>query len=310
MDDQKDEDQIENNNYGATSDSEAPGNEAKPAKKYANGEAQFLIDKGVLGQDSAEFQQFKRENITQWGAISQLIYQLEKFLAKYIVKFAYISASQMLKYANLDQDRYSEEDLIACITNQRQVLGVIRNPKKMYKGNGGPAMAAVAIQKTWRYFKAYSNFRQLKFLMDKATIIQRRYRLWQLKNQTQKKLKKLRADSIKVWGDMQNEFSNSWASIRQNRRIEIHINSFTISEVQRMSIEKFKQKENMQIARIFSVKDPNVDVIYICPYPLTNEIYNYYLKILELVEIDDPESRFHVIVPENYVKFPRHLSLT
>jgi len=109
---------------------------------------------------------------------------------------------------------------------------------------------------------------------------------------------------------MQNEFSNSWASIRQNRRIEIHINSFTISEVQRMSIEKFKQKENMQIARIFSVKDPNVDVIYICPYPLTNEIYNYYLKILELVEIDDPESRFHVIVPENYVKFPRHLSLT
>jgi len=52
----------------------------------------------------------------------------------------------------------------------------------MYKGAGGPAMAAVAIQKTWRYFKAYSNFMQLKFLMDKATIIQRRYRLWQLKN--------------------------------------------------------------------------------------------------------------------------------
>ena len=171
-------------------------------------------------------------------------------------------------------------------------------------------MAAIAIQKTWRYFKAYSNFMQLKFLMNKATIIQRRYRLWQLKNQTQKKLKKLRVDSIKVWGDMQNEFSNSWPSIRRNRRIEIHINSFTISEIQRLSIEKFKQKENMQIARIFSVKDPNVDVVYICPYPLTNEIYNYYLKILELVEIEDPEKRFHVIVPENYVKFPRHLSLT
>ena len=66
----------------------------------------------------------------------------------------------------------------------------------------------------------------------------------------------------------------------------------------------------MQISRIFSVKDPNVDVIYICPYPLTTEIYNYYLKILELVEIEEPERRFVVIVPENYVKFPRHFSLT
>jgi len=113
-----------------------------------------------------------------------------------------------------------------------------------------------------------------------------------------------------VWGEMQNEFKKSWPSIRQNKRIEIHINSFTIAEVQRMSIEKFKQKENMQIARIFSVKDPNVDVIYICPFPLTNEIYNYYLKILELVEIEQPEKRFTVVVPENYVKFPKHLSLT
>jgi len=66
----------------------------------------------------------------------------------------------------------------------------------------------------------------------------------------------------------------------------------------------------MQIARIFSVKDPNVDVIYICPFPLTKEIYDYYLKILELVEIEEPEKRFTVVVPENYVKFPRHLSLT
>jgi hypothetical protein len=58
------------------------------------------------------------------------------------------------------------------------------------------------------------------------------------------------------------------------------------------------------------VKDPNVDVIYICPYTLTKEVEKYYMKILELVEIENPGSRFHVIVPENYVKFPGHLSLT
>jgi hypothetical protein len=109
---------------------------------------------------------------------------------------------------------------------------------------------------------------------------------------------------------MQNEFKLKWPKIKTQRRTEIHINSFSISEIQRMTIEKYKQKENAQIARLFNVKDPLVNIIYISPFPLTPEIYNYYLKILELVEIEHPERRFKVIVPENYVKFKGHLSLT
>ena len=58
------------------------------------------------------------------------------------------------------------------------------------------------------------------------------------------------------------------------------------------------------------MKDPNVDVIYVCPFKLTAEVEKYYMKILELVEIEAPRKRFHIIVPENYVKFPDHLSLT
>ncbi len=62
--------------------------------------------------------------------------------------------------------------------------------------------------------------------------------------------------------------------------------------------------------RIFSVKDPNVDVIYISPFTLTSEVFKYYMKILELVEIEEPTKRFHLVVPENYVRFHQHLSLT
>lgn len=245
-----------------------------------------------------------------WGQISMFIAQLEKYLGQFIVKYAQISSKMLQKLAGQDLDRYSDSELLTCIINQRQVIGIIKNPKKMFKGPGGPRMAAVMIQKTWRFFKAYSNFQQLKFLMKKATIIQRRYRLWQLKNQTQKKLAKLKKDSIIVWGKMQEEFKLAWHTIKTQPRVEIHINSYSISEIQRMSIEKFKQKENAQMARIFSVKDPNVDVVYICPYPLTKEIQTYYEKILELVEIENPNSRFAIIIPENYVKFKRHMSLT
>jgi hypothetical protein len=62
--------------------------------------------------------------------------------------------------------------------------------------------------------------------------------------------------------------------------------------------------------RIFSCKDPNVDVIYVCPFTMTGEVYKYYMKILELVEVEEPTKRFHLVVPENYTKFNENLSLT
>jgi IQ domain-containing protein H len=119
----------------------------------------------------------------------------------------------------------------------------------------------------------------------------------------------LQKESIQVWREMQEEFKHKWGEIKTQKRVEIHINSYSLTELQRLTTEKLKQKENSQIARIFSVKDPNVDVIYICPFTLTNDVYKYYLKILELVEIDGADKRFHIVVPENYVKFPQHYSL-
>ena len=45
-------------------------------------------------------------------------------------------------------------------------------------------------------------------------------------------------------------------------------------------MEKFLQRENAQITRIFSMKDPNVDVIYVSPFQLTNDVIGYYMKII------------------------------
>ena len=61
--------------------------------------------------------------------------------------------------------------------------------------------------------------------------------------------------------------------------------------------------------RIFSCKDPNVDIIYVSPFTMTAEVYKYYMKILELVEIEDAAKRFHLVVPENYTKFHENMSL-
>lgn len=41
--------------------------------KFLSDDPQFVIEQGVMKQETEEFQRFKRQNITKWGTISQLI---------------------------------------------------------------------------------------------------------------------------------------------------------------------------------------------------------------------------------------------
>lgn len=90
--------------------------------------------------------------------------------------------------SDLDNEKYSEDDILSCISNKVQVEDAIRNPRNKYKGPNGPVLAAIKVQTTWRRHKAYSAFSQLKFFMTKATIIQRKFRLYQLKKSTKVKV--------------------------------------------------------------------------------------------------------------------------
>ena len=65
----------------------------------------------------------------------------------------------------------SNELLFDCIVNKEEVSKLIKIPSRMFKGPTGPEMAAVTIQKNWKMYKAHTAYNQLKFLMEKATII-------------------------------------------------------------------------------------------------------------------------------------------
>ena len=106
------------------------------------------------------------------------------------------------------------------------------------------------------------------------------------------------------------EFKKRWSSIKKRKRIEIHINSYSISELKRMSMEKFMQRENAQISRLFALRDPNIEIIYVSPFTFTSDIMGYYMKILQIGDIQQANSRFHMIVPENAERFPQHFPLT
>ena len=149
---------------------------------------QLVLKQGKFDDKSTEYNQFKRQNITKWGTLSQLMQQIEKFLSQFAINYVYIDVQTLKRLADLDLEKYTEDEILSCVTNKVQVDEALKNPKNKYKGPNGPVLAAQKIQTCWRRHKAYSAFSQLKYLMIKATIIQRKFRLYQLKKSTKVKV--------------------------------------------------------------------------------------------------------------------------
>ena len=101
---------------------------------------------GKFDTDSAEYAQFKRQNITKWGVVSQLMQQIERFLSQYAISYVYIDVLRLLQLSDLDLERYSEEDILSCCSNRVQVDEAIKNPRNKYKGPNGPVLSAIKIQ--------------------------------------------------------------------------------------------------------------------------------------------------------------------
>jgi hypothetical protein len=75
-------------------------------------------------------------------------------------------------------EKPSKEAMFNCITNKEEIEKLIKIPARIFKGPEGPILAAVCIQKNFRMYKAREAYKHLRFLMKKATIIQRRFRLY------------------------------------------------------------------------------------------------------------------------------------
>ena len=224
-------------------------------------------------------------------------------LVQFNVQLAYIEGKKVAELADEDLKKPTSEDLYDTIINKEELSELIKIPSRMFKGPKGPEVAAVTIQKNWRRYKARSAYVQLQFLMGKATVIQRRFRLFQEMKQTKQKIEELNNESLFVWREMQEEFKRMWPEIKKKRRIEVHMNSFSMSDGKRIAMEKFAQRENNQISRIFALKDPNLEIVYVSPFPLTNDVLGYYLKVRrELMNLPDFPNRRN---PKRDLSLPR-----
>lgn len=74
-------------------------------------------------------------------------------------------------------------------------------------------------------------------------------------------------------------------------------------------MENFQERQNIQLSRIFRLKDEDLVVVYVSAREIPQEVVNYYYKILELSDVKNYKDRLFFISPKSY-HFPEHLSTT
>ncbi len=75
-------------------------------------------------------------------------------------------------------------------------------------------------------------------------IIQKRVKIYLYQKLTKDRVEEINNENLFVWREMMDDFKAKWPTIRSQKRIEIHINSLSIYELQRISMNKFLQREN------------------------------------------------------------------
>merc|ERR1719359_2386762 len=62
-----------------------------------------------------------------------------------------------------------------------------------------------------------------------------------------------------------NELSVDWHSVKQQRRVEVHVCSLTLPDDQKTTRAAYQALQARQISRIFRVFDPDRDVVFVSP---------------------------------------------
>ena len=272
---------------------------------------EFIIRKGQALRSTPEFVSYQRKFTQQWGAITHIIKLLEQLLSSYGVPTAYIDGKKVAQLASVDLGDPTKEELMHCIANRNEVEPLMVSMVQQFRqGNKGHETAATRIQAMFRMWRQRTAYSHLKAATYAARLIQRQWGVHKAHMKTRKTIGLVREGLIFRWRETMGQFIKEWPNIKQNRRIILHLPSLSYPAFQTQTFPFYRCFQAGQLPRLIDLADPNVEIVFICPYQLEAEALQYYFKVLRRAGVQDPESRVLILVPELVKRLPGHLSLT
>ena len=272
----------------------------------------FTIQNGRTVCENSDFEDFRKEYCQNWSFILPTLQEIELILTQYAVPVAIVDGELLSELAmNYKMgNRPSIHELIDCCTNQVSILSLMESPGQVFRGPKGYDLAAAKIQATYKMYRERSKYLEHRKRKGAGGIIAMNWMMVMRMSSVKGKLKASRALYLTKFRERSKELKTTWPSIKQKKHVIIHIPSRGFSQAIRDNLVDFHNLQNSQMGRICDINDPNVEVIYISPIDLDNDMQQYYQKLLSMGVTKDgenfpgTESKVKFIVPNNLDSFP------
>ncbi|XP_051652827.1 IQ domain-containing protein H isoform X9 [Manacus candei] len=277
----------------------------------------IVVCHGTVDPRAPGFLALKQHHHLSWGSIVAFLERAEKLLKDFSVPLATISGKKLAQVASdfeLDENP-PKSAILSVIKNQSAVAKILNRPGQSSKGRGGAEMAATKIQRAWRRHRAGKAAARSRRRERASGVIGASWRSWNHMARVRNTLREARHRHLENFCSRAKHLAANWNRIRTSRRTIIHIPSLGYSQRIREHIPDLAVQQNMQMGRLCDILDANVDVIYICPLPLSEELLQYYNKLLGLQaavrsgnpeDMGDLQDRFRILTPEAINSFPQH----
>ncbi|NWW66994.1 IQCH protein, partial [Ifrita kowaldi] len=274
----------------------------------------IAVHHGTVDQKAPGFLALQQHHHSSWGSIVGFLEHTEKLLKDHAVPLATINGQKLAQIASdFDfNENPTKSDILSVIKNQSAVEKILNRPGQRCRGQGGTAVAAAEIPRRWWCHGAALGSGQRQWA---AGVLGASWRSWNHLARVRNALREARHRHLENFYSRAKHLAANWNRIRTSRRTIIHIPSLGYSQRIREHIPDLALQQNLQMGRLCDILDANVDVIYICPLALSEELLQYYNKLLGLQaavrsgnpeDMADLQDRFKILTPEAINSFPEH----
>lgn len=259
------------------------------------------------------YNKFINDNVEKIFEIENIFSNISTLFKKLNIIDAKIDSNKILYLIRFYENKIENimnKDLLYCMTNDDiEKKGFeIKNENSLYEKIREAFI--IRIQKMIRRKLAYNKYQFQKVLKINVTFLQSHYRRFIIQKKVKKLLEEEKINIHNKFMELFNNFKLRWDKIQNSSRIEIHFFSISSDSYNNCLIDKYSLKEALQLNRLVRLVDPNIEIIYILPFHINDEILTYYITLLENLGVKKIEDRLHFMVPEAVDFFPSNYNLS